>query len=269
MTPTEETYDKLRIQLSPQGFAQLPQHELTAKLLTNLYTEEEADLLVKCFPNFRETVSLETVVEQTGLPKEQLNDLLSDMAYKGKLTRAGESEFFLLAYLPGVFEEYFTLDRDDREIMRKVAEAHRALQKIGFSPGIDFPLKETPDFTNESGWRFVPAIEPVTRTLQIHENIEPEDKILPFEQIAEYWGKFDVFSVTTCSCRNVAELAGEPCQRTSENFCTQAGPAAEAMIAAGVGRKLNYDEMMALLKRAAEAGLVHSTLNMQDAAGFI
>ncbi|MBT7892671.1 MAG: hypothetical protein HN580_26920, partial [Deltaproteobacteria bacterium] len=55
----------------------------------------------------------------------------------------------------------------------------------------------------------------------------------------------------------------------SENFCAQAGPAAEAMIESGIGEKLNFDEMMAMMQRAAEAGLVHSTMNMQDPAGFI
>jgi hypothetical protein len=269
MAATEELYEKLRLLLSPQGFAQLPQHDLTTKLLTNLYTEKEADLLVTCFPKFREEVSFEKIAELTGIPGDELTSMLTDMAHKGKITQAGKDKYFLLAYLPGVFEEYFTIDRDDKEIMKKVAEAHRGLQKIGFSPGVDFPLKETPDYTNESGWRFVPAVEPVTKTLQIHETVEAENKVLPFEAIEQFWGKFDVFSVTLCSCRNMAELAGEPCERTSENFCTQAGPAAEHMIASGVGKKLNFDEMMALMKKAAEAGLVHSTLNMQDPAGFI
>lgn len=269
MISKEETFEKLRVLLSPQGFVQLPQHELSTKLLTNLYTEAEANLLVTCFPKFREVVSINKIGELTGIPEDQLSEMLSDMAYKGKITREGKDAYYLLAYLPGVFEEYFTANRDDPEIMKKVAEPHHALHKVGFLPEMEWPLKSTPDFNPDSGWRFVPAAEPVTKTLAINEAVEAENKVLPFEAIAQYWGKFDVFSVTMCSCRNAAGLAGDPCQRTSENFCAQAGPAAEAMIESGIGEKLNFDEMMAMMQRAAEAGLVHSTMNMQDPAGFI
>ena len=92
---------------------------------------------------------------------------------------------------------------------------------------------------------------------------------IPESRLGEYLGKYDVFSVTKCSCRNMAELAGEPCTRTDENFCVQAGPSAEAVIKAGFGKQLSYDEMMAVLKKAAETGLVHSTLNMQNPSSFI
>jgi len=67
----------------------------------------------------------------------------------------------------------------------------------------------------------------------------------------------------------MAELAGEPCKRTDEDFCFQAGQSAEGAIKSGIGKKLNYEEAMALLKKAAQAGLVHSTMNMQDTPAFI
>jgi len=269
MTEIEDVYEKLRILLSPKGFAQLPKHELTVKLLTNLYSEEEAKLVVTCFKEFRGKVSFEEIKELTEIPEKELGDMLLEMNRLGKVRREGETDYYMLAYLPGVFEDYFTLNRDDPRKMKLVAEAHRALQKTGFNPNIEFPLKSTPDFSNEAGWRFLPAVEPVTRTLEINETIEPEHKILPFEILGEYLKGYDTFAVVKCSCRNMAELAGEPCQRTNENFCLSAGPGAQAAVENGVGQALNYDEMMALMRRAAEAGLVHSTLNMQAPSSFI
>ncbi len=94
--------------------------------------------------------------------------------------------------------------------MKKVAEPHHALFKMGIMPEMKWPLKSTPDFNQESGWRFIPAFEPVTKTLAINEAVEAENKVLPFEAIAQYWGQFDVFSVSMCSCRNVAGLVGDP-----------------------------------------------------------
>ncbi len=268
MTEIEDAYEKLRILLSPKGFVPLPKHELTDKLLTNLYSEEEAKLVVTCFKEFRGKVSFEEIKELTGIPEKELGDMLTEMLQKGKMRSEGKSDYYMLAYLPGVFEDYFTVNRDDPNKMKLVAEAHRALQKMGFNPNIEWPLKSTPDFNNEAGWRFVPAIEPVAKTLEINENIETEHQILPFEILGEYLGKYDTFAAVKCSCRNMAELAGEPCQRTDENFCLIAGPGAENAFD-GVGKRLNYNETMALLKKAAEAGLVHSTLNMQAPSSFI
>jgi hypothetical protein len=269
MSDMSEIYEKLRVLLSPKGFVQLPKHELTDKLLTNLYSEEEAKLIVTCFKGFRVKESFEEVKEQSGIPEKELSDMLTEMLQKGKMRSEGEFDFYMLAYLPGVFEDYFTVNRDDPEKMKIVAEAHRALQKIGFNPDIEFPLKSTPDFTNEAGWRFVPAIEPITKTLKIDETVEPEHQILPFEILGEYLGGYDTFAVLKCSCRNAAGLAGEPCQRTDENFCLAAGSGAQAAADAGVGKRLNYDEAMTLLKKAAETGLVHSTLNMQAPSSFV
>ncbi|MCP4754366.1 MAG: hypothetical protein GY866_26070, partial [Proteobacteria bacterium] len=59
----EEIYDKLRIVLGTgrnaieTGQASiLPKHEITTKLLTNLFTEEEARLMVACFDKCGEAI---------------------------------------------------------------------------------------------------------------------------------------------------------------------------------------------------------------------
>lgn len=264
-----DTYERLRLLLSPQGFATLPKHELTDKLLTNLYAEAEAELVTTCFSKFREKASFEKIRELTGLPETEVSDMLQHMLETGKIRRERGTDYYMLAYLPGVFEDYFTVNTDSPEKMKKVAEAHRALQKVAFSPETDYPLKESPDFNSNAGWRFVPAVEPVSRTLEVNETIDTEHQILPFEVLEKQLSKYDIFSVTKCSCRNMAKLAGEPCQKTDEDFCFQAGPSAKGAIKAGIGKELNYVEAMELLKRAAKTGLVHSTLNMQDTPTFI
>jgi Pyruvate/2-oxoacid:ferredoxin oxidoreductase delta subunit len=269
MTATNEMYEQIRVLLCPQGFAQLPKHELTDKLLVNLYSKDEAELVTACFQNIMEKVSFDKIRELTGLPEDKLADMLLQMMIRGKIRREGDADYYMLGYLPGVFEDYFTFNTDDPAKMQKVAEAHRALQKMGFNPEVDFPLKETSDFSNDADWRLIPAIELLSKTLEVNETVEVEHQILPFEILEELLSKDDVFSVTKCSCRNMAELAGEPCKRTDENFCVQAGPTAKRNIEAGIGKRLSYDEVMGVMKKAAQAGLVHSTLNMQDSPSFI
>ncbi len=266
---TDDAYNQLRELLSPDGFARLPQHEQTAKLLTNLYTEEETALVVSSFKKVNESVDFDSICELSERPEDQVADMLQQMVRTGKIRRKGESAYYMLAYLPGVFEDYFTVDTDDPEKMKRVAEAHRALQKMAFSPGTKFPLEDSPDFNSKAGWRFVPALEPISRTLKVDETIDTEHQILPFEVLEKQLAEHDVFSVTQCSCRNMTKLAGEPCERTDENFCFQAGPSAKGAIASGIGKALNYDEAMRVLRKAAETGLVHSTMNMQDTPTFI
>jgi hypothetical protein len=180
-----------------------------------------------CFKKFREKASFEKIRESTGLPETKVSDMLQHMLETGKIRREGGADYYMLAYLPGVFEDYFTVNTNNPEMMKKVAEAHRAVQKVGFSPETDYPLKQSPDFNSKAGWRFVPAIELMSRTLDVNETIDTEHQILPFEVLEQLLSKYDTFSVTKCSCRNMAKLAGEPCQRTNEGFCFQAGPSAK------------------------------------------
>ncbi|OGP49146.1 MAG: hypothetical protein A2Y79_11115 [Deltaproteobacteria bacterium RBG_13_43_22] len=271
MANTEETYEKLRQLLSPNvpGFAPLPKHPLTDKLLRNMYSEKEAEFITSCLNKTWEKVPLKKAAELAGRSLEEAGVLWIDMLMKGKLPYDGQENVFISAYLPGVFESYFTIEKDDPERMKQAAEAHRSLLKMAFMPGLELPIKEPSEFNPDAGWRFVPAVEPTQKTIEINKTIKVEHQILPFEVLEEYLSKYDIFSVSQCSCRTAAKLAGEPCKRTDENFCLGAGEAAEKSIKAGIGRKLNFDEMMELLKKASRAGLVHSTQNMQAPATFI
>ena len=272
MITTNAAYEKLRKLLSPEvpGFIPLPKHELTEKLLKNMYSEEEAIFLATCLDKTWEKLTFTQASELTGKPVEEIRTLWTDMLQKGKVPYDGEEHIFISAYLPGVFESYFSFVKDDPEKMKKAGEAHSSLQKMAFAPGMKMP--STPpagDFNSKAGWRFVPAVEPTQKTIEINQDIEVERGILPFEVLEKYLSKYDIFSVTPCSCRTAAKFAGEPCRRTDENFCVQAGPGAEAMLAMGVGKQLTFDEMMEVMKKASRAGLVHSTQNMQEPATFI
>jgi NAD-dependent dihydropyrimidine dehydrogenase PreA subunit len=271
MAHQDEMYEKLRQLLSPKapGFTPLPKHALTDQLLRSMYSEEEAQFLTTCLDKTWEKVTFQKAAELTGKSLEEIKALWADMVAKGKVPFDEENHVFLSAYLPGVFESYFTYEKDAPENMKLAAEAHVGLQKMAFMPGVELPFKGPSEFNPNAGWRFVPALEPTQKTIEINETLEPERQILPFEVLEKYLSKYDIFSVTQCSCRTAAKLAGEPCKRTDENFCLQAGPGAEAMLAAGVGQKLNFEEMMDHLKRASKAGLVHSTQNMQEPATFI
>jgi ferredoxin len=122
-----------------------------------------------------------------------------------------------------------------------------------------------------SPFRVIPSIEPVKRTLALNEMVSVEKKILPYEQLEEHIARVDpqIFAVVPCPCRTAAELAGNPCKRATDNYCTVAGKQAGYIIKEGVGREVSKGEFLDLMKRAEQDGLVHQTSNIQDKTTFI
>ena len=175
-----------------------------------MYSEEEAEFSTGCLNKTWEKVPLKKAAELAGRSIEEAGALWMDMVMKGKLPYDGQENVFISAYLPGVFESYFTFEKDDPERMKLAAEAHRRLLKMAFTPGLELPIKEPSNFNPEAGWRFVPAVEPTQKTIEINKTLKVEHQILPFEVLGEYLSKYDIFSVVQCSCRTAAKLAGEP-----------------------------------------------------------
>ncbi len=269
MAEAEENHEKIRVLFSMAG-TPLPKHELTNKLIGSIYNEEEARIVSKSFSKIREYLTVDQISEKSGVKdKERLKKLLDRMVYIGSLMKGKESTYYIMSYLPGIFETYFTSVRDSPERLREAGKAHRGLRKISFRPDATLPKVPPTDFNKVSGWRYISAMEPVLRTVEINEDIEVKNEILPYEVLEQYLSKYEVFSETPCSCRESAKLAGEPCERTKENFCIQAGKGAEEMIRNGTGKALTFEEAMSRLKACEKDGLVHSTTNQQAPSGFI
>lgn len=258
-----ELYDNLRRLLSSGGNALgLPKHEETIKLLSNMFLEQEAKLLISSFEKCNQPLSLRQIAASSGISKEDLKPILEEMHYKGKIMKLGPL-YSLLPYLPGLFEVYFTHNRDNKERMKKAAEAHLALFRLG-QP---FELSSS-EYTI---YRVIPAVEPVEKTVELNQSIETHPQILPYEILRDYLSeaKPKLYAVVPCSCRNAAKLANEPCKRTNENFCITTGILAKSVIDSGVGSEVTLDELMDVMKKAEKEGLVHQTFNTQETAVFM
>ncbi|MHA1915850.1 MAG: ATP-binding protein [Promethearchaeota archaeon] len=270
MTEVKESYEHIRKLFNSGNGRPLPKHELTNKLIKTMYHEEEASLIYRSFKEIKEYLTVDQISERSGIEdKEKLKEILEHMVYKGTLLQGKDSTYYMFSYLPGIFEAYFTRVRDDPERLREAGIAHRELRKISFNPSGKWPFELPTDFNQKSPWRFVPAMEPVIKTIEINKELDFKNEILPFEVLEKQLSAYEVFTETPCSCRETAKLANEPCERTSENFCIQAGEAAKRNIKEGIGKQMNYEEAMKRLKEAEENGLVHSTDNKQDPFTYV
>lgn len=256
----DQLYEDLRKFLSPEKSLKLPKNDTTKKLLTNMYTETEAYLIVNGFKKPLGPRLGWSMRRKTKISKEKLQEILDDMIYKGKLIKKGPF-YLIFPYIPGGFEFYFTTNRDDPTRMKKAAEAHDALFYEGYPLGLG---KMDPTV-----YRVIPTIEPTKKTYEINKSMEIEHQILTYELMEDYLAEKDIFAVVPCSCRTAAALAGNPCKRTDENYCITAGALAKNSIESGVGREVTLEELIEVMKKAEKEGLVHETFNVQEASLFI
>jgi len=259
----EELYERLRIILSAMSAVPLPRHEAAFKLLTNMFDEDEAEVIVAGLKQIGAPASLADIAEAMGRPAEEMASRLEAMAYKGLIRKAPPESYVAAAYSPGTIMNYYAYNRSDPENMKRVAEANIELLKSSWT-------QEMADLKHGM-FRVLPAVKPVEKTIEINRSIEVEHKILPFEILKEYISKIEPQSFTAipCACRESARLSGDPCRRTDKNFCISLGPGSESLRAQGVGRAVSLDELMDMLERAEKEGLVHQTINMQDTAGIL
>jgi len=265
-----QIYEKLRLiigrganEIQTGRASILPKHPATTRLLTNLFSSEEASILITCFDRCGDPLTLEVLSKKAGIPESELRRRLDDMNDKGKILKIGQKRYMMLPYVPATSERYFVHRKDDPEKMKNVAQAQAELYELGLidelSAGVYSPF------------RVIPSIEPAKRTLMLNEMLSVEKQVLPYELLEEHISKVEpqIFAVVPCPCRTAAELTGKPCQRATDDYCTVAGKQAQYIIKEGIGRELSRDAFLDLMKRAEKDGLVHQTTNIQDKTTFI
>ena len=258
-----ELYEKLRVLLSFGSVIPFPKHKATHTLLSNLFNEEEAKIVVLGIKKVHTPVNLGEISNSFEICETDIREKLDDMADKGLIQKIAPEEYMALPYYPGILPNYSIFKKADLDSMRKVSEANSELMELSWIQEIsagDYGL-----------FRVLPAIGPMEKTIKINESVEVENTILPHEIIKEHISNIEPqkFSVVPCACRDSSKLAGDPCKKTNENFCVFAGNAAEEITAKGFGREVSFDELMELFKRAEKEGLVHQTTNIQGSTTII
>jgi Pyruvate/2-oxoacid:ferredoxin oxidoreductase delta subunit len=242
---THPNYKKLAIHLDnlPEGY---PATEDGAELriLEHLFTPEEAGLASQL------RITLENpreIASRIGGDPKALKTQLKSMARKG-LIRLGKAETRGLGYgtLP------FAVGIYELQTGNMDATFARLFE--------DYYLQAFVETTK---------IQPkFHRVIPVGETIRNDMSIEPFESASEIIENAKAWGVTDCLCRQQKAFIGDPCDHP-QDVCMTFNQRPGAFDGSPKVRALTKEEAYATLQRAADAGLVHSVSNNQDADSFI
>ncbi len=100
------------------------------------------------------------------------------------------------------------------------------------------------------------------RAVPVNETIDSPKSIAPYEDVLAIVENGKNICVTTCSCRHRHNLdpSTPDCAHDTQT-CLHMGKLGQYMINSGIGRAVSKQEAGDILKRAADAGLIHSVSN--------
>ena len=254
LTTKTEIWEELRGRLDRHPIG-LPRHAAIERILSMLFTREEAELAV-AFPTT--TVGIEGLISSTGRSEEEILPLLDSMAAKGlvlEIVKDDRKSYWLSAAFPGFFEYTFMRVREN------------------------FPYSEMArlmeDYFRESG--FAKEIAGMgtqrTRTLVRRDSLGEDlvSEVLPYETARGLIEQGESGSLQTCYCRHKVVHLGGSCSLKApvDEICMSFGVTADFLVRRGFARRADRSGLLRALDRAEEAGLVHIVDNFRENVIFM
>lgn len=231
-----------RLDQLPQGFPPSPDG-LELALLAKLFTPEEAELAshLRITPQ-----TAEQIAEKTGGDPKVHRKMLKGMARRG-LIGVGKTgsglDYHLIPFVVGIYENQG--DSIDLEMALMFEKYY--LQVMGAA------LAQQPT---------------LHRVIPVYESVPRGGDIQPYESVLDIINKGQSWGVIDCICRKQKALIGEACQHPVD-VCMQISPTPGAFEEASWIKELTHDEALEVLKKAAEAGLVHTVNNSKKDVWYI
>ena len=235
----EDTFTRLRKHLDdlPGGYP-ATESGVELRILRRLFTEEEAELAMKLTPM---PESVRVIAKRAGMENEEAAERLYDMSKKGliyRISRDGEYQYMALQYVIGIWE--FHVNDLDTDLINDMNEY-------------------LPDLIEHEVWEKAPQL----RTIPINQDIAVEHEIMPYEQADEIIRSRKRIAVAPCICRKEHKMVGEGCDHPMES-CLVFNRGADYYIENGLGREIDVEEAIQILREADESGLVLQPSNSRN-----
>ena len=234
---TNDVYQRLARHLDdlPGGYPPT-ESGVELRILRRLFTPDEAELAMHL------TLLAEgprVIARRAGLTQEEAASRLEEMATKGLIYRVQPRDkpprYIALQMAIGIWE--FHVNDLDTELVNDFDEY-------------------LPTLLDQETWQKAPQL----RTIPVGESVPSQAEVLPYEQAEEIVRAQKRFAVAPCICRRERSLVGEGCDKPLES-CLVFGSAADYYLQNGLARAIDLDETLAILERAADAGLVLQPAN--------
>ncbi len=251
----KELYRKLGKKVDGQT-SRAPWNDTLYAILKELYTSEEADLIVRMPYGL---AGLDQIEKVTGYERDSLVRMLTGLAGKGLVVDVhggGKSFYMVSPLIVGIFE--FTMMRTRGQLnMKEWARLFHEYLQDG----------DTYFRANLSKGQKVPPL----RTLPHEETLTEADyvEILDYDKASAIVDDTRKFAVGICSCRHEKLHVGEKKCDIPLETCTSFGAAAHYMLRNGLAREMSKSEMREQLARSREVGLVLCADNVKKNVSFI
>lgn len=233
----QETLDK-----HPMG---APRSEEFLEILKILFRPDEVELAVLLDFKLKK---VSEIAEKAGISTEDALKKLEAMADRGSVLAKkvdGEPAYALLPNYPGLFE-YPIMKGGDSQTEQRLAELWHAYYMKAMAAEI------------------ASANPPWNRVFPAEAALPEEHEILPFEVASKMMAKTETIALAKCPCRITAKNCAKPL-----DVCLSFDGAARFLAERGMARKISLEEALEVLKKAEEAGLVHTGSNVADRLMFI
>jgi Na+-translocating ferredoxin:NAD+ oxidoreductase subunit B len=241
---TENVYETLReiLDAHPTG---APESDTFDEILRTLFSPEEAFLAIHMTFSPK---PLETIASKAGIEAEDALKILEKMANRAIIfsrEKSGKISYGLLPTIPGLFEFPFMRGNLTPEL-EKLGKLWDKYHRNGL--GASFAGNPTP----------------VARVIPVGHAMETSLRVHPYEEVKHLIDTVDFIGLGQCACR----ITLQHCDKPTET-CLFFDAPARFLVERKYAREITRDEAYAVLNRAEEAGLVHTSTNTADRAGFI
>ena len=219
--------------------------------MADIVTDEEADIAIAA--GLRKERTAQWLADKVGRMVDEIQPSLDRLVYYGvfrrcKIDGTDEDSYFMQIFAPGILEMMV----NNQELLHEHPEVGRAFE-------------EYTRLRMQSMGPILPDGYGLMRVIPVESAIEGIPGVTDDERLSHYLDKYDVFSVSPCSCRASRTSLGDGCGHLAEDMCVQMGKGAEHYIRTGRARQITREEALEIVKRAEENGLMHDIPNIEGA----
>jgi electron transport complex protein RnfB len=239
-----DVYQELQKQLDRYSLG-FPATEsgIELKILKKLFRKEHAELFLTMTQKLE---TAEQIAKRIGKPAEEIAARLEDMTERGqlfRLRRGDSSRYAAIPFVHGLFE--FQLKSLDRELAEMMEQYH----KEGFSNNF-----------HKIGGMFL-------RTIPVQKSVDVTHHVAAYDDAVEILKSRDKIVVAECICRKRKKVLDSGCDKRIE-ACFMFGSMGQLYVDRGMGRRIDLDEAISILREAQESGLVTQPATTQNPAGM-